>query len=377
MRRYLLVLVGTVLALAGGLAAFTGLSAGEKSAEPTNLQFVRDNKSFYVPSAFSPIRIVRLKFHPTEPYLLAQVSDRRLAIWDLRGEPEKTKGQKELQVLPLMACEQETGWISGFDVHPTGKWLVTAGTDRKIRLWSWSDSKPAARPTLEVAGHDGWIEAAAYSPNGKLLATAGNDRRVRLWDADSLKPIEEFTGHSGPIRDLAWSSQAEQLFSGSEDGKILEYSRAKKQVVQTLPFGNANEQQGQDPAHSGVFRLACSPDGQWLSAAGQGKFGLFNLKSGNLAASENLSFDTAFYPEGLFLVAGFDTSKVFRLDPSKLATVSLDPSGKKGKTTGSPGETIDTLKRNSGYGLTISKDGKLLAAATGESTVSVWKILRK
>lgn len=359
------------------ISALLLVSLAHAGDAPQGLQFDREDRTCFVPANYSPIRTARLRFHPTEPRLFAQVSDKRLAFWDLTAAPKAVKGAKEPQLVPEYCCDQAEGWITGFDLDPTGKWIVTGGSDRKLRKWSWQGGKVEAKPTVEIAGHDGWIEAVAYAPHGKVVATGGSDLKVRLWDADTLKPLAQVAGHTRTIRDLAWSGDGATLFSGGEDGKVLVYDVQAKKVARTLEFGNTNEQQGQDPAHSGVYRLACSADGQWLSVCGQNKFALYHVSTGRLTASENLAFDTVFYPSGTFVIAGRNETKVIRLDPAALAKMSLDPLGKKGKSTSPAGATLATLKRNDGFGLAISKDGARLAAAVGESTVGLWKVTKK
>lgn len=341
---------------------------------PQSLSVTKEDVTFSVPSNYSPVRTVRLRFHPTQPKLVAQVSDKRLAVWDLNAKPQVAKGKKEATVLPEYHAEQKEGWITGFDIHPSGQWLITGGSDRKLRKWAWAD---ASKPVLEVDGHQGWIEAVAYAPGGKVLATAGSDLKVRLWNPDSLKLLDTYSAHTRPIRDLGWSPDGKQIYTGGEDGKILAYEVGAKKIVRELEFGNVNEQQGQDPAQSGVFRLALSPDGHWLAAGGQNKSALYSLNTGNLVAVENLGFDNVFYPAGRFLIAGFNETKVTRLDPVGLEKIALDPLGKKGKTTGPAGESLANLKRNNGYGLAVHPDGSRVAAAIGESTVGLWKVTRK
>ena len=349
------------------------VSRADAQDNPKSLLFDKDERTFFVPMNYSPIRTVRLRFHPSEPKLLAQVSDKRLAVWDLNAKPQATKGQKEPRVLPDYACEQAEGWITGFDVHPSGKWVITGGSDRQLRRWAWKDAKPLQ----VIAGHDGWIEAVTYSPDGKFVATGGADLKVKIWDAESLKLLDQFSGHSRFVRDLAWTPKGEFLCTGGEDGKVLVYDVPGKKVARTLTFGNTNEVQGQIPSHSGVYRLECSNDGNWLSVTGQGKFGLYHLPTGKLAASENLSFDTCCYPAGQFLLVGYNDTKVFRLNPAKLEKVSLDTLGKKGTSNSPAGDVIASLKRNDGFGMAVRRDGALVAAAVGESTVGLWKVVRK
>jgi WD40 repeat protein len=43
------------------------------------------------------------------------------------------------------------------------------------------------------------------SNNGKLVATAGTDGRVRLWSFPSLKPLHDIAAHTKEVDDLDFS----------------------------------------------------------------------------------------------------------------------------------------------------------------------------
>lgn len=97
----------------------------------------------------------------------------------------------------------------------------------------------------EGQGHTKNILSVAVSPSGKYVATGGTDRRLIIWDAETLTPMKTFTQHRDSVSGLAFvrhistMSSGEQLFSGSFDRTIKTWSvsSAGHAYVETL-FGH-------------------------------------------------------------------------------------------------------------------------------------------
>lgn len=322
-----------------------------------------------------PMTMFRVRFHPTEPKLLALCADRRVAVWDLNGEPQEIKNKKEKCVVGELLCPHEIGWVRGFDVHPQGKNVATGGSDRTLRLWKWNDGRPAEKPTQQVAAHDGWVEAVAYSPDGTQLATAGADGLVKVWDAVSLKPIQSLTGHSKYASDLTFSPDGKLLISGAEDGVVIVRDATNYSEVRRIEFGAANNQFGQQPRHSGVHRLAVSHDNRWLAVAGGEKLDVYDLSSGEIVASERLRMDVAFHPQSHLLAGGDNETKVWACEVQKFVPPEKDKDGR-GKTPATiPGKVLTSIKRGDwSLGLGFSHDGRQLALGKADGTVELYDV---
>ncbi|KAI5301089.1 pre-rRNA processing protein [Ascosphaera pollenicola] len=82
----------------------------------------------------------------------------------------------------------------------------------------------------EKHGHTGSILSVAVSPSGQFVATGGSDKRIIIWDAESLVPLKTFSQHRDAVSSLAFTrsipsmSSGEQLFSASFDRTIKTWS---------------------------------------------------------------------------------------------------------------------------------------------------------
>ncbi len=333
-------------------------------------------KTFFVDDGEKrgPMTMLRVRFHPRESRLVASCADRRVALFDLAGETQEVKGHGKC-VLGELVCPHEIGWVRGLDVHPDGNWLATGGSDRTLRLWSWQDGRPAEQPTREVQAHEGWVEAVTFSPNGKWLATAGFDAAVKIWNAADLKLVQTLSGHERYVDDVVFTSDGKFLISGGEDGRAIVWETSSWQRSQTIEFGDANNQYGQTPKHSGVHRLAVSRDGRWLGIAGGRKLEIHDLQSGEIVSSEKLNMQVAFHPAADLLAAGESEVKVWSFDAAKFAPPAKDKNGKPQSPKGIPGDAIATIKRGEwSLGLQFSASGSQVALGKANGTVELYDV---
>jgi WD40 repeat protein len=100
---------------------------------------------------------------------LVGLFEKGLELWDRRS------GRKSATVkAPGRA------YLRGLAVHPSGRFLATAGGDGVVRFWS----PETLRELKSFKWGIGKLHSVAFSPNGELGAVGGDKGQVVVWDVD-------------------------------------------------------------------------------------------------------------------------------------------------------------------------------------------------
>ncbi|CEP07720.1 hypothetical protein [Parasitella parasitica] len=129
-------------------------------------------------------------------------------------------------------------------------WVASGGLDRRINIWDIEKSEAALTIDASPANHftDGSNEstgmlhntsskcsiyALAVNPAGSILASGSPEKVVRLWDPKSGKRISKLTGHTDNIRALLISEDGQYILSGSSDSTIKLWSVKAQRCLTT------------------------------------------------------------------------------------------------------------------------------------------------
>jgi len=253
-------------------------------------------------------------------------------------------------------------------ISSDGKWAACAGTDGPDHVvWLWELKSGRKRHSLR--GHTATIHSIAFSTDGNQLASGSSDKSVRLWDTrtgeltltlsqpDQIVPGQRNWGIPGMVFTVAFSPDGTLLASGGGDG-VGEYGEV---VLWDLPSGKLR-QRLLGPGEKQVWAVAFSPD-QKLLVSGQveGTIKLIDVSTGAITRkwhAEAQLRSLAISPDGNVLATGLRKDvKIWKLET---------------------GELQDTL---SGHGnwvgsLAFSVDGKLLASASSDG-VKLWHLTKE
>ena len=209
--------------------------------------------------------------------------------------------------------ERPGGWVHACAFSPTGREVVSASEDGKLRLWD----RAAGSLVRTFEGHTGQVTACAFSPDGETILSASADRTLRLWDRATGQLLQTLEGHTGAVTACAFSPDGTEALSGSQDFTLRLWDVATGRALRKLD------------AH-GLWIRACafSPDGRDLLSASDDKtLKLWDRASGKLIrtfAGHTLGVTAcAFSPDGEVVLSA-SQDRTIRLW-SRLAGREEDP----------------------------------------------------
>lgn len=260
--------------------------------------------------------------------------------------------------------------------------VVTAGADKKIKIWS-----PDGKMIKEVTAHDGAVNAVAISPDGKLIATGGADKKIKIWNADGTL-VREIPAHDGEVTALNFSILGKRLVSGGADKKVKVWNVADGKLINTID--------AHDSAVIGVFDAGemmvsgaadgsvkiWSPDGQQVIEIPTGHTGGLKAMSGN--AKEQMLYTAGADGKIKYWSRGgqgeFDGEQ-----GSAITALYTTPDGKKVISGGSNGKvkiwdaeahkaliTIDDANTGGVLAIVVTPDGKMIATGGADKKIKIW-----
>ena len=230
------------------------------------------------------------------------------------------------------------GAVRALAISADGLHVISGSFDTSAIRWSLS--RNIAEQVMRF--HDGPVNAVAWLTGGRIV-TAGGDAHIAIWTAGKQSPDRVLDGHTGPIAALAVSPNGKTLASASWDRTVR---------LWPLAGGPSRVLEGSGQNVNGV---AFSPDGAAVISAGyDGTIRVWQT-AGDGVSVHNLpsplnSVVTA--PNGDIIAAGA-SGKIFFLSAT--------------------GELLATVEAGTTpiIQLAISKDARLVAAATTRGSVAV------
>jgi WD40 repeat protein/serine/threonine protein kinase len=357
-----------------------------------------------------------LGFSPARTHLAAGLLDGTVVLWDTARWSEVSTVKGHLKA------------VLNSRFSPDGRTFATAGVDRWVRVWNVAGLLRTRRAAS--GGHTSPVWGVSFSRDGTRVASGGMDRSVRIWDTRSgsarqairtektvfgvaFSPTEELlafsdgptvavwdlpaqkrrwtlAGHGRDVTDVAFDPKGELLASASHDTTVRLWEVKTGRLVRVLRGCRASP-----------FAVRFSPDGARLAAGCDDQtVRTWAVASG--AAERTLEghgagvYGVAFGPDGTTLYSssadrtvrawdlGSGKGRIVARQQSRVHSMDLHPDG---TPLGLPlashvGLIVDVGqpgRRRVLWGhraevnyLRFSRDGKLVATTSDDSTVRLW-----
>ncbi len=298
---------------------------------------------------------------------------------------------------PLLLLAELRGHRAGVTwvaFTPDNRRLISASHDGRIVVWDWQ----RRRRERVLRGHRRSVRAAAFLPPS-LLASASWDGTVRLWDWQTGRQVHILPAGVGRLHALAVSSNARWIAAGGDKGICLWHRENERwyphrfatQLITALAFhpddrrlilggsdgwlrlwilseGSSRWEMEQFlcPAHQGaVTALAVHPEGKWLLSGGEdAALIVWEVKEKALFVHKRLD---GWHLKEIRAVA-------FRHDGALAVSCSMDDTLRLWRTT----DWAVLLTRKGGHNWSLSLSfalfENLLASASKDETVKVWRL---
>ncbi len=150
---------------------------------------------------------------------------------------------------------ESVGWNYRGDLLAIGSW------DNNIYLWRPEQSDHTLQ---QLSGHTAALHDVAWAPGDDRLASTSGDGTARVWDVPDNKQIAQML--AGEAFAVGWSPNGRFIATGSRDGNVRIWNAATVQLMQELCHAE------------GIQALDWSPDSeQLLTGSEAGTVSLWNV----------------------------------------------------------------------------------------------------
>lgn len=186
--------------------------------------------------------VIWLSVSPDRKSLLSAASDRKVKLWRLDGDdPPRDLGEHRAIARAAMFM-------------PDGIHALTAGDDGEIVQRVISDGSVAR---IFSGGEHGDVSALAMSPDGRIAAGSYKSGKLIVWNIENGAPIHVLAGNGWAINGIAISRDGKLLAGGSIDGELRLWSLSDGRL---LRIWKGHER--------GTYGAAFTEDGRLVTGSG-------------------------------------------------------------------------------------------------------------
>lgn len=301
-------------------------------------------------------------------------TDDTIKVWDIRDEAVKAWDLSGDLLTELTGNQRNPRW------SPDGKYIVTFGEDRIVRIWDLSDIIPVTIKSKDA------ITGASWSPDGKYIVTPTR-KSVLVWDSYG-RQLARFVGHSDVVSSANFSPDGKKFVTASADKTVRVWDKLGKQLLLLSGYEDGVEYAAFSP--NGKYILTTTYDHKTRIWSESGKL-ITTFKARGITWSHNSKYIMA-----MFDYDGKKYSSLWNISGEKIVEFPGSENSYLGASFSQDRERIITTHGNiasiwntSGQKLSefqanqdianpsLSPDGKLIITTSPDNRVIIWDIFGK
>jgi WD40 repeat protein len=238
-------------------ASLTTLGILDLQSGRTNTVSISGNRGMFVGISFSPdnqeilfgcstnvmlcdLASLQLRLFATveeEVFTIAYSPDGGLLVFGHQGGAISLWDRRRHH--KLFATQAHKELIATVEFSPDGKWLASCGT-MTIQLWRVHNNelKPFGDP---LRGHAGYVPSITFSPDGTRLVSASSDRTLKLWSTADGTDLGTLYGHRGRVSGVVFSRDGHRIYSTGEDGDVRVWEAPMLAEIDSQIQGTSNQ----------------------------------------------------------------------------------------------------------------------------------------
>lgn len=197
--------------------------------------------------------VVSADYSPDGKYIVSASSDKTIRIW----------GVADGRCIKVLAGHKES--VSSVMYNSTGKQIVSSSLDGTIRIWDAITGECMRDLKVDTMG----VTKAVFSPNDQYIVCSSYSSYVRIWNNNAKKWQSKIKGDWGSVLSVSFSPDNNLISTVSADDVIRIWDVESGKCLQSFYAGHKN-------IASAIF----SPNGEQIAiSSGDGIVSIWDIAS--------------------------------------------------------------------------------------------------
>jgi len=139
---------------------------------------------------------------------------------------------------PIQTIDCHEGEVTSLRFSVTGKYFVTGGSDRKVKIWEVD--RGSCNEVATLSGPTASVMCTRFDMSEKMILASSNDNACRIWSLSDHRLRHTLTGHTGKVYSAKFlGSDSSKIVSGSHDRTLKIWDLRSKVCTKTIFAGSS------------------------------------------------------------------------------------------------------------------------------------------